>query len=143
MTADRIGPVKEKVRRYLTDIFGTVQIDRDGDFTFRQGSARVFLRVEELGDDKTVVAIWAPTNNDVPPKPELFRYIATHNAYRFGSLLAVERGDKVNVVFKHTLLGDTLDPDELMIAAALVAGTADKVDTEIKEKFGGRIFHED
>jgi hypothetical protein len=143
MASARIEAVREKVQRYLTDQFGTVQIDRDGDFTFRWGSARIFIRVGELGDDKTVVAIWAPTNNDVPPTPELFHYIATNNAYTFGSLMAVERGDKVNVAFKHSLLGDTLDPDELVLAAVLLAGTADQIDTEIQQRFGGRIFHED
>ena len=143
MTADRVGTVKQKVQRYLADAFGTVQIDRDGDFTFRHGSARIFIRVAELGPDKTAVAIWAPTNNDVPPSPELFRYVATNNAYTFGSLMAVERGDTVNIAFKHSMLGDNLDPDELVMAVVLLAGTADKIDNEIKEKFGGRSFHED
>lgn len=143
MAPDRVGLVKEKVQRYLADAFGTVQVDRDGDFTFRHGSARVFIRVAELGTDKTVVAMWAPTNKDIPPGPELFRYLATNNAYTFGSLMAVEREGKVNVVFKHSMLGDTLDPDELVMAAVLLAGTADTVDDEIKQKFGGHVFHED
>jgi len=143
MESNRVEAVREKVRRYLTDEFGTVQIDRDGDFTFRWGSARIFIRVSELGSDKTVVAIWAPTNNDIPATPELFHYVATSNAYTFGSMMATEKGDMVNIAFKHSLLGDTLDPDELILAAVLVAGTADTIDTEVQQRFGGRVFHED
>ncbi|MBM3696009.1 MAG: YbjN domain-containing protein [Actinobacteria bacterium] len=143
MTSDRVLAVREKVQRYLTDAFGSVEIDKDGDFTFRRGSARVFIRVSELGPDKTVVAMWAPTNNDVPASPELFHYVATNNAYTFGSLVAFEKDAGVNIAFKHSLLGDTLDPDELVIAAILLSGTADEIDTEVRQRFGGRTFYED
>jgi len=139
----QIAVVKEKVQRYLIDLLDTVQIDRDGDFSLRHGSARVFVRVSPLGDDGTFVAVWAITNSDVPASPELFRYLATENHYRFGHMSCFEKDGKAQVHFSHNLLGDFLDPDELKMAVFIVARTADELDDELKSKFGGRRFHED
>ena len=143
MENNQLAVVKDKVQRYLTDLLGNVQIDRDGDFNFRHGSAHVFVRVTPLGDERTFVAVWAHTNHEVPPSPELYEYIATGNQYRFGYLRCREENGKVSVVFAHNLLGDFLDPDELKMTVVLVAQTADEVDDAIVTRFGGRKFHED
>ena len=143
MASNQLVVVKDKVQRYLTDLLGNVQIDRDGDFNFRQGSAHVFVRVAPLGDERTFVAVWAQTNHEVPSSPELFKYIATGNQYRFGYLQCREEDGKVSVAFTHRLLGDFLDPDELKMTVVLVAQSADEIDDEIMTKFGGRKFHED
>ncbi|MFT4089006.1 MAG: hypothetical protein QM658_17985, partial [Gordonia sp. (in: high G+C Gram-positive bacteria)] len=47
------------------------------------------------------------------------------------------------VSLKHNLLGDFLDPEELMSAVYGLAFVADDVDDELKAKFGGLRFHED
>lgn len=143
MTAN-VLEVKDRVQRLLVDFVGPVQVDSDGDFTFRMGSARVFIRVVPHGRDaqNTVVSIMSPTNLRVPPSPELFRYVAT-TGYVFGDLMAIEREDGVYVHLSHNLLGDFLDPDELKWAVGAVASTADDVDDEIHDKFGGSRFHEE
>ncbi len=143
MASDQLAVVKDKVQRYLTDLLGSVQVDRDGDFSLRQGSARVFVRVAPLGEDRTFVAVWAETNLEVPPSPELYKFIATGNRYSFGCLRCREADGKVSVIFGHSLLGDFLDPDELKMTVVVVAQTADEIDDEIMTKFGGRKFHED
>lgn len=133
---------KDKVQRLLTDLLNNVQIDKEGRFNFRHGSTQVFVRVREW-QEGTVVDVFAPTNFDIPATPELFRYVATNaDAYVFGRLGATEHDKGVNIAFSHTLLGDTLDPDELKLAVFAVAGTAEKIDDEIRAKFGGSIFHD-
>jgi hypothetical protein len=139
----RIAEVKEKVQRYLLEVLNRVEVDRDGDFTFRQGSARMFISVASLGETSTAVRIVAPIINDAPASPELFRYIATDGSYRFGHLTCEEKDGKLSILFVHSLLGDFLDPDELKLAVFLMARTADELDDQIKTKFGGRTFHED
>ena len=143
MASEQLAVVKDKVQRYLTDLLGSVQVDRDGDFSLRQGSARVFVRVAPLGEDRTFVAVWAETNLEVPPSPELYKFIATGNRYSFGCLRCREADGKVSVIFGHSLLGVFLDPDELKMTVVVVAQTADEIDDEIMTKFGGRKFHED
>ena len=91
----------------------------------------------------TIVTINAFTNYRVPPTQEFCHFLATNNTYFFGALNAFEREDGANVRLSHTLLGDFLDPEELKVAVALLAGTADSIDTQIQQKFGGDVFHSD
>lgn len=138
-----VDATRERVQRMLTDLFGRIEVDKDGDFTFRHGSARVFIRVSEGFTDHTVVSVEAPTNLRVPASPELFHYLATENHYTFGAFRAFDGDNGVLVLFRQSILGDTLDPDELKTTIGAVASTADDVDDEIQNRFGGDRFHED
>lgn len=137
--------VKERVQRILTEK-GTIGIDGDGDFTFQAGSSRVFIRVSEReGTDTTIVAVFAPVLRDVQPSPELFEFIAREGGdYFFGhlSFLGFEDGTSL-LLFKHNLLGDYLDPEELHWVVGAVGGTADDLDDDLQAKFGGKRVHED
>lgn len=138
-----IEVTRQRVQRMLADLFGSIEVDRDGDFTFRHGSTRVFISITDEFRGHTLVNVRAITNLRVPPSPELFRYIATENNYIFGALRGHEGDEGVLVTFRQTLLGDTLDPEELRTAVIAVAGTADDVDDEVQSRFGGDRFHED
>jgi hypothetical protein len=142
MAAD-VPAVKEKVQRYLVGLFGGAQVDRDGDFTIRHGSTQVWINVAPFRDANTAVRVFAYTNLDVPPSPELFHYIATRGSFVFGHLRCSEQDGKVAISLGHTLLGEFLDPDEFQVALFSVAGVADGLDDEIKAKFGGRLFHDE
>lgn len=142
--ASDVLTVKDKVQRYLTDLVGRIEIDSDGDFTFRHGSARMFVSVGAIGKDNTVVALNVPLTLRVRPSAELFHFIATNaDRYVFGHLSASERDDGVLVMYSHSLLGDYLDAEELKWAVGAMATTADDLDNEIRDKFGGDLFHED
>ena len=143
MTNDNVKAVREKVQRYLLEVLNKVEVDRDGDFTFRQGSARIFVSVHPFGEDKTTVKVLAPVVFDAPASPELFKHVATEGSYKFGHLSCNEKDGKVTIYFLHTLLGDFLDPEELKMATFLLARTADEIDDEIVGKFGGKKFHQD
>jgi T3SS (YopN, CesT) and YbjN peptide-binding chaperone 1 len=137
--------VRELVQRELTELVGRIELDRDGDFSFTYDSARVFvsIRSHELkkGVQSTLVRVFSITNVDVPVSAELYRYIALQSAdYLFGSLGAIEDDSTARIIFKHTLLGDYLDPDEIAAAVMLVAFAADDVDDEIMKMFGGTRF---
>lgn len=136
--------IKDKVQRYLADIIGNVGIDRDGNYHFQHGSCHVFVGVQDYGEENTVVNVYSPTNLQVPPSPELYKYIAIRaGKFVFGSLSIQEQDDGLMVLFGHRLLGEFLDPDELKVAVSAVASTADEIDNQIQEQFGGTIFHEE
>lgn len=143
MAAD-LAALRDKVQRILAEELGSVEIDKDGDWSVRNGSSRTYISVKEWGEDETAVSLWAFTNRDVPRTPELYKFVAT-SSYVFGGLEVWDRDDESTsiVVFRCTLLGDFLDPAELMNALGCIASTADKVDDEIKTRFGGTRFHED
>lgn len=136
-----VAATRDRVQGMLTDLLGTVEIDSEGDFTFRNESARLFLRVVPWGEGESVLSIRAFTNMGVPSSPELFRFVAMHDKYVFGHLSATEEDGEVTVSFDETLLGDFLDPKELETAVFAIALGANDVDDEIKSRFGGRTFH--
>ena len=45
--------MRDRVRYILTDLLGTVEVDRDGEFSFRHDSARIFVGVRPF-DEGTV-----------------------------------------------------------------------------------------
>ena len=141
--------VKDKVQRYLLDLGVRPEVTEDGGWTFRNGSARVFVRVREqqLGDDssRTLVDLSAPVLFGVSPTPELWEYVALNaDNWIFGHLWAAKDDDgNVTLILSHRLLGDFLDPEELKSAVAGLAITAEEVDDKLAEQFGGRRFHEE
>lgn len=139
-----VAEVKEKVQRTLAKEFGTISVDADGDYWVTAGSARVYVAVKEWGE-RSVVDVFAQTNFGLTPSPELYEWVAKHtSSYRFGHVSLIEFDDgSARVDFRHLLLGDFLDPDELLVAVRAVGITADEIDDEIKDRFGGRRFHDD
>jgi hypothetical protein len=145
MSADVIA-VKDKVHRYITEVVGSVQIDSDGDFTFRTGSSQMWIsvsKVERSGSYAEFVAVkvFANTNNRVPASPALYEYVATEGRYRIGALRCVRKDDGVRVWLEHTLMGTFLDPAELYVTINYIGEIADWVDDEIRRKFGGVLYH--
>lgn len=131
-----------KVQGYLTTL-GRPELDGDGDFSLRFGSARVFVRVTAWGNEHSLIDIFCFALEDVPPSPELFEYVATNNDYAFGKLRVVRRSEGACMLgVNHSMLGTFIDPEELVIAVRCVAETADALDDELKPRFGGHRFHE-
>lgn len=138
-----ISAVREKVQHFLTK-HGRIEIDEDGDFSLRNQSARVFVRVVDWGDDETIVSVWAIAVVGATPSAELNEYIAYGtDGFIFGHLGLLKRDDgKADILFSHRLLGDYLDEDELMNTVVAVASTTNGVDEELAARFGGQTFHQ-
>ena len=139
---DAVAETRRKVQHYLTK-HGRVEIDEDGDFSFREGSTQVFIRVLDWGESATIVSLWAIVAGDIPVTPALFEHVATTtDDYWLGHLGVKVRDDATAlVIFSHRLLGNVLDEEGAMHAAMAVASTADRLDDELVERFGGRTFH--
>jgi hypothetical protein len=137
--------LKDKVQRYLGEIVGRVEVDSDGDFTFRQGSSRIYIRCGPWPDtDNTLVHLTVPVLLECKPTPALFEHVATHSDdYLFGHLSAVYRDELVDIYLTHTLLGDYLDLEELRHGVLAMAVTGDRIDNALQEQFGGRVLHDD
>lgn len=140
--------LRDKVRRIISEDIGSLDIDADGDLSFRVDSARVFIRCVEQelkgGGSRTLIFVTAPTIWGAPATPQLWQYVATHaDDWLFGHMFAkLDDQGAVNIFISHCLLGDYLDPEELKAAVYGVVGAADGIDDEIKAQFGGVRFHE-
>jgi hypothetical protein len=133
--------LRERVEQYLKEGVGAVRHDADGDYSLFCDSARVFICPRVWTDDRTIVRIFSITNVDVAPTPELTEYLSTENFRLTFGHFAYNDAER-NIWFIHNLLGDFLDPDELVTAVRMVAGQANQYDDLIREKFGGRLFTE-
>lgn len=137
--------VREKVQRILTDALGSVSIDSDGDFFVRFGSTVVFVHVEGIDEEATMIESFAIVLDDVKLTPEVYRWAATEGQrYRFGRAAVVEGDAGVGrILANHTLLGDFLDPEELKWAVIATGRLADDLDDELQGRFGGKKFGAD
>ena len=134
-----IDDVKAKVQRILSDKLGSVRIDNDGDFVLQNGSSVGFVKVRSWGDDETIVKVWSPILSKVKPSPQLYKWVATSGQERFFAHVRIIEGDsnQVMIILEHDLLGDYLDPDELMNTVLSVMLGADEWDDELQKMFGG------
>ena len=129
-----------KVQKYLTEGLGSVSIDRDGDFRIPYGSTECFVSIRDGFGDHTIVEAWAIVLSEVRPTAELYHHVA-ENDFTIGNLSVYDADDgTVRLIFSLRLLGDFLDPEELLLAVAMVARTADDLDDELQARFGGRKF---
>ncbi len=142
---------RERVRYMLTAIFGMVEVDHDGDFTFPYDSERVFVSVRPFGADEHVVDITSWTNWSVPASPELFELVASRgDDFAFAHLSCRRRpagtedddpdadeGEEAVVSVSHRLHARHLDPEVFEAALASVATAAGEIAEEVASAFGG------
>ena len=143
-----VDQVTMKVQRLLSGNMGLrIEID-NGDFILRYSDVSTILRVAisdwttpGADESETIVTLSSPVLFGVKPTEELFKWVAMEGSrYFFGHLRVMEdnpdRGG-VFIVFTHTLLGDYLDQKELEHAVWSVLNTADSLDDELQQRFGG------
>lgn len=132
--------LRTHVGSLLRAVLGGYEVDAFGNFTFVHEDARVFVTVggSPVGPH---VGVFCVTNVDVDLGPELARFLLTTNhGLGFGSF-SYDAANRA-VWLRHTLLGTTLDLPELQAAVAAIATTAAHLDEDIRDRFGGRTFHD-
>jgi hypothetical protein len=137
----------QKVQRILVDSFNDVRLRTNG-FALEVGSTAAFVEVQAWTPDKdgnprSLVYVWAPLGRDVAPSDELFHWAATDGQqFRLGGVTVIENKDAKTcfLQFDYTILGDYLDPAELVSAVAAVMYTADDIDETVHTRFGGKRY---
>lgn len=139
-----VDQTRAKVQRIYTQKLGSVEIGRDYDFIIRHGSAVLFVTVSKgFGPDGTIVKLLIPLVTNVPVTDELFRFVATEGqGYMIGTLRVNVNDDQKTAWMSlgHCLIGDDLDESELNHATGALVNTADDLDNELRERFGGKLY---
>jgi type III secretion system-like peptide-binding chaperone len=140
-----VASVRAKVQQYLTQNFNNITIDKDSNFSLRNGSVRMFVNSWTRDTaDWTAVSLEIPLLFEVKETPQVFEHIALHaDDYVFGHLNVVRNDNGLRIYLSHTLLGDYLDEPELVRAVSVMLGVADQIDDELKAQFGGTRFYEE
>jgi len=142
-----VDATSQKVQRILGAEFSDVRLAKNG-FSVPYESTTAFVEIREWSPDKdgnprSVVYIWAPIGREVKPTPEMYHWAATDGRQRlFGGVTVIdnEGGKDCFLMFDHTLLGDFLDPAELVSAVGAIVTTADEFDEIVRDKFGGKRY---
>ncbi len=133
--------VHETTRGYLQTLFGEVNVKvMDDTFVLQEGSTFVYVRAFPIGEKKSGVEVFAYVVVDVEVTEQLMRYLLTYNLRlilgAFG--LARGEGDKGTVLLTHSILGESMDREELYGSVSAIARVADDLDDQIVTAFGGR-----
>ena len=112
----------------------------DDTFVLQEGSTFVYVRAFPIGEKKSGVEVFAYVVVDVVVTEQLMRYLLTYNLRLIlgGFGLARGEGDKGTVLLTHTILGDSMDGDELYGSVSAIARVADDLDEQIVTAFGGK-----
>jgi hypothetical protein len=139
-----VDQTRAKVQRIYAKKLGSVEVGRSDEFIVRHGSAVLFVNVSKgFGNDGTVVQLLVPLVTDVPVTDELFRFVATEGqGYMIGTLRANVNDDQKTAWMSlgYCLIGDDLDESELIHATGALVTTADDLDNELRERFGGKLY---
>ncbi len=133
--------VYEKTRQFLFELFGEVNVTLIEDtFALQEGSTFVYVRVAVIGERQACVEIFSYVVIEIEVTEELMCYLLTYNLKlvlgAFG--LSVDDGGKGTIVLTHTILGDTMDKEELYASVSAIARVADDLDDQIVKAFGGK-----
>ena len=141
-----VDEVRAKVQRILIDQLGSVEVGSDNQFWLYNDSAVGRVDVIDWGDGDTIVQVGAGVIREVPLTPEVFEWVATEGqSYWFAKFRVFRSSDNPSVgilVLQDELLGNSIDPDELMWAARQVMRNANELDEELQKKFGGLLARE-
>ena len=143
-----MAEAQAKVLKMLTEGVGVqVTVKKEGllQVGFADTSTAVFFEFSEQEFDgkaptQAFVHITSPILREVPESDELYKWVAIiGTGYRIGCVEAFpEENQTVFLRYKYVLLADFLDEDELSTAMWCVLHTANRLDDELKEKFGGK-----
>jgi hypothetical protein len=133
---ERIARAEGYVERLLVATYGEFTRDPAWGYNGPFGSARVFVDVRPFLGESTVVRVASPVLSRVELSDALaLRALELADASPIGRFSYL--GERKELWFEHTLLGDALDPDELELAVGTIARIADGEDDELAAAFGG------
>jgi hypothetical protein len=133
--------VYERMRDCLFTLFGEVNVTAmDEVLVLQEGSTFVYARAVAVGEKQASVEIFSYVVVDVDVTADLMRYLLEYNLKLVlgGFGLATDENGKGTVVLTHTILGNTMDKEELYASVSAIARVADDLDDKLVEMFGGK-----
>jgi hypothetical protein len=140
--------INDKIRRIIVGDDLKAEIYGEDGFKLYFGSTAVVIETQEIGEGdrkRIAIEVWAPLLLDVPITDALCRHIATDAHFLWGALRVYAKdGENTGMLtLYYVLLGDFVDPDELLTALYMIASTADGEDDVLQKQFGGRVVDPD
>ena len=129
--------VYEEILPWMQDMFGDFAGQRREipEFGVLVGSAFAQTSIYPFGDEDAVISTRAYVVTGAELTPDLMHFLLRENdRMTFGAFGLDEEGD---IFFEHTIVGSTVDKEELKASVSSVVLIADEYDDLIVEKWGG------
>jgi hypothetical protein len=139
----KVSQIQKKVQSILSSELGSVNVDADGNLKITYESTVLLISTMEFGQkgDETIIELSGLVSLDTPASPKLYKYLNDKNvALHFGALNYSEGTKSSMILLKYSILGDFLDPEELLNAVRAVILMSDLLDDEVTKEFGGTRF---
>lgn len=139
----KVSQVQKKVQSILSSELGSVNVDADGNLKISYESTLLMIKTHEFGDkgDETMIEMTGVVTMDTPASPKLYKYLNEQNSsLHFGSLHHLDGKKSTLILLKYCILGDYLDPEELLNAVRATVLMSDLLDDDIVKEFGGTRF---
>lgn len=109
--------------------------------TWRRGSAQVVLKINPVLNNLSIYSVLV---TDVKPSIELYRYLLGYNSLqRRESLGLFEQDGKLYVILKYTMELELASIEVVQRHVFALQEVADELDTELANKFGGKLHFEE
>jgi hypothetical protein len=129
--------LQSKVESYLRQSKLGYEVKSDGRLWVRQGSTILVIDAAQAGDH-TVVRLGAPVALNITKiSLELTRFLLEKNYLLLFGKFSLDTEENA-IWYEHTLLGDALGAQELLVAMAMIALIADEFDEQVSEMAGGQ-----
>lgn len=138
MEFSELDALREQVRRTLTVLLNSVQVDADGNFHFRHDSTLISVRLVE-SDNWTVIDLHSVTDWGWPMTGVLFKYVAEWGQNHHLGALSVspdEDDPTMNVNYEWAFFGMNFDAGVFEQALTAFALIADQTDDEVQAYLG-------
>ncbi len=137
--------VRKKVVRILADEFGALfRVDDDFGMEVAIRGTACFINLDERS--VVLIDLYAPILRSVSLTNELFQWVATSGQdFQIGSVVLEmqESVDSGALFYRYALVGNDIDPMELVYAVSMVGYSADRLIQILQPAFGGKSYHED
>ena len=137
MSYDSVDQLRIVIEEILADKFGTFQLDDDGDYYVDRGRVRVYITPIDWGDGDTLLKIWTVAAHDVDNSKKLMAYLNDLNRRSVFGVFYYQQG---MVYLSQTLIGNALDPEELLWTLKGIAKMTKQMDKLMARGFGGASY---
>ncbi len=128
----------EKIAPWMKELFGDFCVAREDApvFGVMVESALAQVGVSPWSTDRATITTRSYVVTEVELTPDLMSFLLHENdRMRFGAF-GVDKDD--NIFFEHTILGDSVDKEELKSSVTAVSLIANHYDDRIVERWGGQ-----
>lgn len=126
-----------RVSAWMDELFSDIPwetLDIPG-FGLFMGSAWVEVHIHAWDDDASLINVRSTVVRNATLTPDCLRFLLQENDRSiFGAFSVNPNGD---ILFEHTIVGSTCDPEELEASVIAVLETADEYDDRVVATWGG------